>query len=184
MSVTPIRITPPGAVASSPTFEQPFEMLAACHERVARMLRLLDTLRTHVAAHGVDEQAQQAARDVMRYFDQAAPAHHRDEELHVFPPLVARGDAAVQTLVARLRQDHLDMEARWPSARAVLAAAADGVLSRLEPLHEAALEAFASLYGPHIAAEDSAAYPAALALLDADALAAMGQEMMQRRGVR
>jgi hemerythrin-like domain-containing protein len=179
---SPIQIAAPGA-AASPTFAQPFEMLEACHERVHRMLALLDKLRGHLAAQGGDAQAQQAARDVMRYFDQAAPQHHQDEELHVFPPLVAQGGAAVIALVARLRQDHLQMEARWPAARAVLAAVADGALANLTVEHHAALDAFAGLYGDHIAAEEGVAYPHAAKLLDAGALAAMGQEMMRRRGI-
>ena len=84
----PIRLASLMA-APAAGFEEPFGMLAACHERMQRMLALLARLRTHVASHGPDAQAQQAARDVMRYFDQAAPQHHRDEELHVFPPLLS-----------------------------------------------------------------------------------------------
>ncbi len=167
----------------APGFEQPFEMLEACHERVQRMLSLLQRLREHLPGHGADSNAQQAARDVMRYFDQAAPQHHRDEELHVFPPLLAQGDPATLVLVGRLRQDHLRMEARWADARKVLDAVAGGALDALAPGHQAALDAFAGLYADHIAAEEQLAYPAAAALLDAQALAAMGEEMMRRRGV-
>jgi hemerythrin-like domain-containing protein len=163
-------------------FDQPFEMLEACHERVARMLALLRRLREHLPAHGADANAQQAARDVMRYFDQAAPHHHRDEELHVFPPLVAQGDPGMLALVARLRQDHVQMEARWLQARQVLEAVASGALQALSASDEAALEAFAAIYDDHIQAEERLAYPAAAALLDAPALAGMGREMARRRG--
>ena len=165
------------------SFEQPFEMLEACHERVARMLALLQRLREHLPGHGADANARQAARDVMRYFDQAAPQHHRDEELHVFPPLLAQGDPATLELVQRLQQDHVQMESRWGNARAVLDAVATGALQSLSPADEAALDAFAGLYDDHIRAEEDLAYPAAATLLDATALAAMGQEMMRRRGV-
>lgn len=71
-------------------------MMGACHERVQRVLDLLGRLRDHVARHEVDHEARQAARDGMRYFDVAAPQHHRDEERHVFPLLEAHGDAAMQ----------------------------------------------------------------------------------------
>lgn len=177
-----MQISQPGAPAV-PTFAQPFEMMEACHQRLHRTLALLDRLRAHLGAHGADAQAQQAARDVMRYFDQAAPQHHHDEELHVFPPLAARGDASTLALVARLREDHLQMEARWPATRAVLDAIAGG-LARLEPAQAAALDAFAGLYGGHIDAEEQLAYPQARALLDEAAVAAMGGEMARRRGVR
>jgi hemerythrin-like domain-containing protein len=158
-------------------------MLEACHERVERMLALLQRLREHLPGHGADADARQAARDVMRYFDQAAPQHHRDEELHVFPPLLAQGDPTTVALVQRLQQDHLQMESRWAGARDVLDAIAGGGLTALTSDHEAALNAFAALYADHIPAEEQLAYPAAAALLDAPALAAMSAEMMRRRGV-
>ncbi len=167
----------------APGFEQPFEMLEACHERVQRMLALLQRLREHLPGHGADANARQAARDVMRYFDLAAPQHHRDEELHVFPPLLAQGDPATLVLVRRLQQDHLQMEVRWAAAREVLDAVASGAIDALTPGHEAALDAFARPYADHIAAEEQLAYPAAAALLDGEALTAIGEEMMRRRGV-
>jgi len=168
----------------SASFEQPFEMLQACHERVHRMLKLLGRLREHVARAGCDTQAQQAARDVMRYFDQAAPQHHLDEELHVFPPLLAGASPEVQGVVRRLQQDHLDMEARWKDARVVLGLLAEGRVGRLAPGDEAALDAFASLYAAHVRAEEEIAYPQARAVLDDRARAAMSEDMMRRRGVK
>ncbi|MBA2672514.1 hemerythrin domain-containing protein [Ramlibacter sp.] len=180
---TPIQISQPGAPAA-PTFAQPFDMLEACHQRLHRTLGLLDKLRAHLAAHGADQQAQQAARDVMRYFDEAAPQHHHDEELHVFPPLAAHGSADTVALVARLRADHLQMEGRWPPARAVLAAVAQGTPGAITVVQAATLDAFAGLYGAHIEAEEQLAYPQVLALLDQAAIAAMGQEMARRRGSR
>jgi hemerythrin-like domain-containing protein len=167
---------------AAPGFAEPFEMLEACHERVERMLALLQRLREHLPAHGANADAQQAARDVMRYFDQAAPQHHRDEELHVFPRLKARGEPAMLELVGRLQHDHVEMEARWAIARAVLDAIARGELGALAPADEAALDAFTGIYAGHMAAEEELAYPAAAALLDPPSLAAMGAEMMRRRG--
>ncbi|MDB5943384.1 MAG: Hemerythrin cation binding domain protein [Ramlibacter sp.] len=172
------------SLVSSPAagFDQPFEMMTACHERMQRTLELLRRLRAHVASHGADEQARQAARDVMRYFDRAAPQHHQDEELHVFPPLVAKGDPAALALVQRLRQDHVRMEAGWSETRRLLDDIAEGRLATLSSADEAVLDAFSSLYAGHIDAEEEVAYPGAAALLDAAAVQAMGQEMSRRRG--
>jgi len=168
----------------APGFEEPFAMLEACHERVERMLTLLGRLREHLATHGCDASAREAARDVMRYFDQAAPQHHRDEELHVFPPLIAQADHAIVAVVRRLQQDHLLMESRWQQARQVLAGIQAGDLQSLSAEDDAALDGFASLYDAHIKAEEERAYPAAAALLDPPGKAAMSEEMMRRRGVR
>jgi len=93
----------PGFSSPAAGFEQPYEMLTACHERVQRTLDLLDRLIDHVAQHGLDAQSRSAAADVLRYFDLAAPLHHQDEELHVFPPLLAGEDAALRAVVRRLQ---------------------------------------------------------------------------------
>ncbi|MDR6536704.1 hemerythrin domain-containing protein [Variovorax soli] len=163
-------------------FEQPFEMMEACHQRVQRTLRLLARLQAHVARHGADRQAQQAARDVMRYFDLAAPQHHLDEELHVFPALVERGEPAMLALVARLQQDHLQMEARWRPVRALLEQIERAEIQAISPASAAEIDAFTRLYGAHIESEEQLAYPAAAALLDDRARDAMGAEMRRRRG--
>ncbi len=177
----------PGFHAPAAGMEAPFEMLAACHERVERMLALLARLQQHLIAEGRDESARQAARDVMRYFDIAAPLHHEDEELHVFPPLMTGPDDGLRTLVQRLIQDHRDMEMAWPAARSALQTIAEGLAADWAPLspdQAGALNRFAALYGRHLKDEDHLAYPAARVALAADALQTMSQDMMRRRGVR
>ena len=47
-------------------FDEPFEMLTACHDRVRRGLDLLQRLHAHVLQHGVDDRARDAATDVLR----------------------------------------------------------------------------------------------------------------------
>ncbi len=183
----------PGFNAPGVGFEDPFAMLQACHERVQRTLTLLARLRAHVLQHGADGDARHAARDVLRYFDIAAPLHHQDEELHVFALLRANApaDAELQALVRRLQQDHVCMTADWAAARAPLQAlvdhaeGADGAAPPFffSPQDIAALDRFASRYGDHIAAEEGLAYPAAMQLLPPTALADMGREMAARRGV-
>ena len=176
----------PGHSAPAAGFEAPFEMLATCHDRVRRMLALQAKLQQHLLEKGCDEPARQAARDVMRYFDIAAPLHHQDEELHVFPPLLAGPDAALRALVQRLQQDHRQMETGWTEARRTLQAVADGIQSGWTPLSAAQIEAlnqFAALYRQHLEDEDHTAYPAAQAALSMAAMQAMSEDMMQRRGV-
>lgn len=174
----------PGFSAPAVGFEQPFEMLQACHERVQRTLALLERLRHHVQAQGPDTQARQAAHDVLRYFDLAAPLHHQDEDLHVFPPLLAgAATPALQALVRRLQDDHIHMAREWAAARVPLLAWAEGRAAD-SPGDAVALDQFARRYADHLAAEDELAYPAAQALLLPPALEAMGHEMQARRGAR
>lgn len=176
-------ISAPGASAG-PTFDEPFEMLHACHERMQRMLALLDKLRSHLRTTGGGADAQQAAADVMRYFDKAAPQHHRDEELHVFPALVGLQDEALVRLVARLQQEHHAMDAAWTRARSLLEEVAGGTRTRFNEADDAVLDAFASLYAGHIDAEEGLAYPRASSAMDAERVRAMGAEMAARRSAR
>ena len=162
-------------------FDAPFEMLSACHERVERSLRLLERLAVHIVAHGADTQARDAAADVMRYFDLAAPHHHEDEERHVLPLLRAQGQAA---LAERLHADHEAMAAAWAALRPTLDALRDGdAHAALTASAQQGWRDFAALYRAHAHTEDSIAFPAAQALLDEAAQRAMGREMAQRRGV-
>lgn len=172
----------PGFDSPAVGFEQPFEMLGACHERVQRSLDLLQRLIDHVADSGHDVQSRSAAADVLRYFDLAAPLHHQDEELHVFPPLLAGEDAALQAVVRRLQAEHREMESLWAALRPTL-------LRWREPgacdVPAAALRAqagrLAQLYAGHIPAEETLVFPCAQAAMEAAQQADMGREMQARR---
>jgi hemerythrin-like domain-containing protein len=163
---------------SSPAagFDEPFAMLHACHERVERSLLLLERLATHVAQHGADAQAQDAARDVLRYFDIAAPQHHEDEERHVLPALCAQGEGA---LADRIAADHIAMSAAWQALRPWLLAVQRGDVGAVPP----ELPRFGARYREHIALEESSVFAPVQAALDDAAQRAMGREMAQRRGV-
>ena len=162
-------------------FEQPFEMLRACHERVQRMCALLLRLQQHLTTHGVDSQARQAATDVLRYFDTAGPAHHEDEERHVLPWLRAQGHG---DWADRLAQDHHLMGLQWAQIRPALLQVESGTWAPDAATRAStAWPAYAALYAAHIEAEENQAYPAAEAALTSAACATMGLEMAARRGL-
>jgi hemerythrin-like domain-containing protein len=156
-------------------FDQPFEMLTACHERVRRSLDLLQRLHAHVLQHGVDAQAREAAADVLRYFDRAGPAHHEDEERHVLPRLRAAGLAE---MADRLHADHVEMTQRWAWLREPLLA---WVRGETADLNHGSLLDYIALYEEHMRIEDGQAFAAARTGLLEDSLATMGEEMAARR---
>ncbi|QNP50483.1 hemerythrin domain-containing protein [Diaphorobacter aerolatus] len=159
-------------------------MLDACHDRVRLSLKLLADLRRYLGEKGCDDSARQAARDVLRYFDVAAPLHHEDEELHIFPALKMRcaGDARIQSLVRQLEQDHEEMHQFWnPVVREALLALADGSQSGFTPGQEASFDVFEQRYARHMQLEDEIAYPQARAVVDEREQQAMGREMAARR---
>lgn len=171
----------PGFNSPAVGFEQPYDMLAACHERVQRSLDLLMRLIAHVRTQGHDVQSQSAARDVLRYFDLAAPQHHLDEERHVFPRLLTQGSAAEQALVQRLQTEHREMEALWTQLRPALqswsTAHEPSPLEELEPL----AQRYTALYAQHLNDENTLVFPVAQTHTPAQELAAMGAEMQARR---
>jgi hemerythrin-like domain-containing protein len=176
-------VTSPLVLHAAPAsgFDEPFEMLLECHQRVERMLALLERLALHLPAHGADEPARQAARDVMRYFDQAAPQHHEDEERHVLPVLRDGGQGA---LADRLHDDHRLMADAWAELRIDLSALADGDALAV-PLVQAPGRwgEFAALYRAHVARENRDAYPLAAPAINGDLRAAMVRDMARRRGL-
>ena len=174
----------PGFHSPAASFERPHDMLRACHERVQRSLDLLGRLVEHVERNGHDASSRSAAQDVLRYFTLAAPLHHQDEELHLFPALLAQGEPALVAAVQRLQQDHLAMERLWAQVKSVLDQWKEaGATESPTDSERNAIAAFRAIYPDHIALEEGTVFPAAFALLGADASALAGQEMQARRRV-
>jgi hemerythrin-like domain-containing protein len=175
----------PGHRAPEVGFEAPFDMLTACHERVEGMLVLLGKLSGHLRDHGCDVQASQAAGDVIRYFEMAAPQHHLDEEMHVFPAALALQNSVLDALIVRLKQDHLEMERLWQFVKKSLQriAVTDGqTWVALSSLEQAVFDAFVALYRDHLQHEELELYPVAQTAISPQQLECMSRDMMRRRG--
>lgn len=168
-------------------FDQPLALWQACHERVARMNNMLERLVEHLKKNPVDEAAGITATSVRRYFDEAAPRHHEDEEIDLFPRLLAKlhkrdsataaqTEAAVRTLLA----DHADMHALWTAIREQLLRIEAG---RAPQFDDAQVTLFVTRYRMHIAIEDQQIAPALRRLLKTRDLQEIGSSMAARRGV-
>lgn len=173
----------PGLSSPAAGFEQPFELLSACHERVERSLDLLERLLARWQATGCDAAVASAARDVARYFSIAAPHHHEDEERHILPRLRASQHPSWHAAAKQIEADHAHFRALW---RLILpgleALAAQQPPAQAEPLLQAAKE-FAQRHATHLQLENQLAFPAAASVCDAAALHHMGTDMAHRRGV-
>lgn len=166
-------------------FGQPLQLLKACHERIQTQCDTLRRLCVHMPVHGSDAQAQQAASNVMRYFDSAGRHHHEDEEQDIFPRMAtsATGQNAerVALLTGQLKREHAEITQSWLDLREALEKIAHG---GIEPLDELAVNQFCAMYGAHIAFEEANLMPLAKLLLDEAAFAAIGKAMAVRRGIR
>lgn len=166
--------------AAAPGFDDPLEMLRACHGRITAQCDTLQRLVGHLQAQGNDTQAAQAARAILRYFDTAGRHHHDDEEQDLFPALLASGDSEVARHVARLLGEHQEMDAAWHTLRPLLAAIAE---DRAGTLDAGTVAHFIDCYARHIVFENGTLLPLAQTLLDEATLQHIGRNMAARRGV-
>jgi pyridoxamine 5'-phosphate oxidase len=167
----------------APGFDQPIAVLKHCHDKIRQQLATLQKLPAHLAAHGADQQAHDAAKSVLGYFTRSAPLHHADEEDDLLPALRAcahGGDATdLAQTEARILAEHRQMEALWRRLEPQLHAIMQG--SALLSAGDAAQ--FAQLYTEHMTLEESRIAPMALRLLSPAQLAGLGHAMQKRRGI-
>lgn len=162
---------------AAPNFSDPLGLLAACHERMLGFCDLLERLDPWIEEHGLDQDANDGARSILRYFNTAARLHHEDEELDLFPLL--RGDEMLNTLINALQQEHRDLERLWGR----LAGELDALLrSDYEPgAFRAAATPFITAYLRHIHEENNTLLPRAAERLSEKQLQALGRSMAARR---
>ncbi|MGZ8317837.1 MAG: pyridoxamine 5'-phosphate oxidase [Telluria sp.] len=169
---------------AAPGFDQPIAVLKHCHDRIRKQLSTLHKLLEHLPAHGADEQAMQAAANVIRYFDKAAHLHHQDEEENLVPMLlsVARGEDAdtLAALVPGILRDHDQMDALWQRLHEQLKPVSEG---KSAALSEADVRAFTERYTAHMEREEGHIAPMAKRLFSAAQMAELGAAMQMRRGI-
>lgn len=139
----------------APSIDDPIALLLACHDKVRRFSTLAVRLRDHLDVHAPDEQAQEAARSVLRYFNVAAPLHHDDEEQDLFPALRSLGLPVLNQAMDQLDAEHAELASLWRSLQDWLEDTAQGVAHA--PPQE--VEAFARRYAAHAQREEDEVYP-------------------------
>lgn len=165
----------------APGFDDPLEMLQACHGRITAQCDTLHKLVAHLQIQGNDEQAGQAARAILRYFDTAGQYHHQDEEQDLFPMLLASGDSTAAGYIERLLGEHKEMEQAWRALRPLLQVIAE---NNSDTLDADIASHFIDCYARHIEVENENLLPLAKRLLNAEQLQTLGQQMAARRGVK
>ena len=167
-----------GSVA--PGFDQPLDVLLACHGSIEKQCATLQKLLAHLPQHGSDAQAQQAALAILNYFDTAAGHHHDDEERNLFPLLERAGQGEWCEVVELLTGEHDELAQLWRALRPPLRAVAQGEVVVLNTAHT---ERFIALNRSHVAFENERVLPLAREILSAADLQSLGHAMATRRGV-
>lgn len=169
---------------NAPGFDQPLAVLKHCHDRIRKQLATLDKLLAHLPVHGADQQAQQAAQAVLRYFSKAAPLHHEDEEIDLLPTLQQTAQNAdallLQELLPVILQQHEQMASQWHMIEAQLLHIADASSTELST---SAIQNFSALYATHMAIEENQIAPMALRLFSEEQMQTLGKAMQTRRAI-
>ena len=172
------------AVLSRPGFEDPVEILNSCHEKVRHFASLTIRLRDYLQKVGVDTTASEAATRIRRYFNVAAALHHQDEELDLFPALLALKEgvisqAAKDTLsqaIASLAREHGTLGDAWSQIDRWLESVEAGQVAP----GPACVDLFAHAYTRHADREENEIYPFARYLHQSE-IQRIGMNMVKRR---
>lgn len=166
----------------APGFEQPLELLEACHGRIETQLTLLERLVARLAEREPDADSRDAARFLVRFFDTTGAQHNRDEEEDLFPRIRERaaelGRPEIAAVIDELERDHETMGLQWSRLRERLDALARGAHARLTADDTTS---FCWLYRRHMENEAAAILPFAKEALNDDERSAFGERMAARR---
>jgi pyridoxamine 5'-phosphate oxidase len=170
---------------SAPDFDQPIAVLKHCHDKIRKQLATMQKLPDHLQEFGANLDVKQGATAILRYFDEAAPKHHADEEVDLLPMLqkTAMGDDAerLSKLMPEILLEHQQMDTLWNSLAQQLRELISGD-ARTFSKDEA--QQFAALYTAHMEKEESNIAPMAKKVFSSEQMAQLGQAMKSRRGIK
>ena len=143
----PMQILEPQKFAS---WNEPIEMLYACHSKVKRFCRQLTILPDYLAKNGCNQAVKNDVQQILNYFNQSAPLHHDDEEKDFFPLLVKYVPEA-QKDIDELERQHVTLHDSWTKLSEQLQAL---LKDERENIDVELINHFVSSYDKHIALEE------------------------------
>ena len=132
------------------SWNEPIEMLYACHGKVKRFCRQLTILPDYLAKNGCNQAVKNDVQQILNYFNQSAPLHHDDEEKDFFPLLVKYVPEA-QKNIDELERQHVTLHDNWAKLSEQLQAL---LKDERENIDVALINHFVSSYDKHIALEE------------------------------
>ncbi|MBD3670255.1 MAG: hemerythrin domain-containing protein [Gammaproteobacteria bacterium] len=162
----------------SASFDDPLAILSGCHDRILLFCTQLERLGDYLMNNRCDQDAIESARKIHRYFSTAGRYHHQDEEVDLFPVLIAN-DPSLVDLTDALQATHRELDNIWHRLDTVLLSLDNADYSRLQ--HD--ITQFIGLNRDHVTLENNELLPRAKSLLKHDELERLGESMAQRRGV-
>lgn len=181
-----IKITPLLKQSSDASSnETPFELLESCHEKIIHFSSILLKLCTALKQQGWSEELVATAHNITHYFNIASPEHHFDEELHLFPAIIALNAKSEDQqsrdlilLINRMIKEHVESDALWEKINHLL----NNKSEDFKQLETLSIE-FEKTMCEHAAIENSIIFPFAKAHISAAEFKKMGIEIAARRGI-
>lgn len=158
------------------TWDEPIEMLYACHSKVKQFCRQLEILPDYLDKNGCNQAVKNDVKQILNYFNHSAPLHHDDEEKDFFPALIKHLPTA-QSSVDELESQHEALHQNW----AELAIQLEELLAETRStLDRVLIKRFVSGYNLHISIEEPL-FELGREHLVQEELNAMGKVMADRR---
>ncbi|WP_439234899.1 hemerythrin domain-containing protein [Lonepinella koalarum] len=158
------------------SWDQPIEMLYACHGRVKNFCRQLSLLPDYLAKNRVNQAVKNDVQQILNYFNIAAPLHHDDEEKDFFP-VVAKYDAKTQQTIDELERQHFILHDNWHKLSTQLS---ELIQDQRDNIDAELITNFIAGYDVHIALEEPLFALGKDCISDAE-LESMGKVMAARR---
>lgn len=164
-------------------FGDPLGMLKDCHRRIENFLLILCRVAEREPDGALTPEERNAVETALLYFRTGGQRHTQDEEESLFPRLDGRLSAGDLEAIGALEKEHGEADALHASADRLFSAwIASGSLSQEDrSALRSATDGLKMLYVGHIQVEESRVFPRAAAVLDAEAIAAIGSEFRARR---
>ncbi|WP_373818932.1 hemerythrin domain-containing protein [Glaesserella sp.] len=160
------------------SWDEPIEMLYACHSKVKNFCRQLQILPDYIEQHGCNQAVKNDVQQILNYFNLSAPLHHDDEEKDFFPALIELVPQA-KADIDELERQHIDLHQNWDILSAQLNALLSGEIANVE---RDLIQRFVAGYDQHIAIEEPL-FELGREHLAHETLQSMGKIMADRRKV-
>jgi len=163
--------------------DRPLDHLMACHRRIEDRLATLERVVPHWQSR--TNEAIEAVRNSLRFFDTNGVWHTEDEEQSIFPRFAGKITAEEHAYLEELARQHDAAEEAYAEVKAIAARLqqADQITAEAVEDYRRAVNRLGALYRAHIASEDSQLVAIGSRVLDEDTLRQISNEMKRRRGL-
>lgn len=172
--------------SSEVAFSHPLTLLTSCHEKILHFSSALVKLSEKLKQEGWSENSKVTAEKIRRYFNIAAPEHHKDEELHLFPAIIALDpelqDPEIKAQLSQINQmvkEHVETDVLWEKLDVMLQSHSGS----FDELNEMAVQ-FSTEMKRHAEIENVEIFSFAEQHISEATFNSMGKAIAKRRGIK